>query len=206
MRKTPRIVSLATALAALGVPAAAVPTADAENLDGGQFAPEAGSGTQVETEIRLMEDGELMSFTVHRISDGLMFPQHGSHSSHSSHASHASSSPGGGGSYWPNPSYSPPVYAPPVYAPPVYAPPPVVPPPVVPPPESTTSPAPVPASDPRPLACRRASNGYGMNEIASELQQAFGMPENEAVNMARQALTAVLAGGHYCDGYLGDHQ
>jgi hypothetical protein len=67
-------------------------------------------------------------------------------------------------------------------------------------------PTPAPASDPKYLACTRASSGFGVNDIASELEQVFGMPENDAVNMAQQALTAVFGGGHYCDGYLGDHQ
>jgi hypothetical protein len=74
------------------------------------------------------------------------------------------------------------------------------------PPAATTTPTPAPASDPAYLACTRASNGFGVNDIASELAQVFGMAENDAINIAQQALTAVLAGGHYCDGYLGDHQ
>jgi hypothetical protein len=135
---------------------------------------------------------ELMSFTVHQISDTLMFPQHSSHSSHASHASHASSSPGS----WPNPPNLPsgPDMPYPTYAPPTMA-----------PPAATTTPTPAPAADPAYLACTRASNGFGVNDIASELAQVFGMAENDAVNIAQQALTAVLAGGHYCDGYLGDH-
>ena len=80
-----------------------------------------------------------------------------------------------------------------------------MPPPVVPPPAPapTTAPPPASASDPAYLACTRASNGFGVNEIASELQQVYGIAENEAVNIAQQALTAVLAGGHFCDAYLG---
>jgi len=130
-----------------------------------------------------------------------MFPQHSSHSSHASHASHASSSPGYGlpdapslpyVPYVPNAPYVPnPVYAPPVVAPPVVAPP-------SPPSES--------ASDPKAVACTGASNGLGVNDIASQLEQLFGMSENDAVNMSTQALTAVLTGGHYCDGYLGNHE
>jgi hypothetical protein len=139
MRETPKIVSLATALAALGAPAAASPIADAADSDGAHIATEAEEGVQEEAEISLPGDVELMSFTVHRASDGMLFPQHqshsshASHSSHSSHVSHASSSPGYGGPYVPNPIYTPPVVAPPVVAPPVVPP---------------TSPPPAPASDP----------------------------------------------------------
>jgi hypothetical protein len=201
MRKSPRIVSLAAALTALGAPVAAPPTADASDSDGDQLATKVGSGIQVETEIRLMDDGELMSFTVHRMSNGLMFPQHGSHSSHSSHSSHvshASSSGGyGGGGYgvpnWPNP-YVPPVYVPP----PVYAPPPAAPPPAATPPPAGTA-------DPIQHACTQASNGLGVNEIVSELGQFFGLPQNEAMNIATRALTSVLTGDDYCDAYLEDN-
>ena len=35
-------------------------------------------------------------------------------------------------------------------------------------------------------------------------EQVYGIAANEAVNIAQQALASVLAGGHYCDGYLGD--
>lgn len=200
MRRPPKIVSLASALAALGVPAAAPPAADAAETTGDQSGREIESGTPVETQVRLMDDGELMRFTVHRVGDNMMFPQHGSHSSHSSHASHASSSTGGGGSYWPNPVYVP---SPPVYAPaPIYAPPAVVAPPV----ESSTAPPPEPTADPKYVACTRAFNGVGATDIASELQQNFGMSVSEAQDMAEQALTAKFAGTHYCDGYLGDHE
>ena len=77
------------------------------------------------------------------------------------------------------------------------------------PPRRRTVPAPAPAtppgsaSDPAYLACTRASNGFGVNEIASELEQLYGIPANEAVSIAQQALASVLAGGHYCDAYLG---
>lgn len=202
MRRTPKIVSLASALAALGVPAAAPPAADAAESSGDQSGREIEAGTPVETRIRLMGDGELMRFTVHRVGDNLMFPQHGSHSSHSSHASHASSSTGGGGSYWPNPVYVPA----PVYAPPVYVPPPVVAPPVAPPTESTTTPPSESTSDPRYLACARAFNGVGANDIANELQQVYAMSGTDAQDMAEQALTAKFSGTHYCDGYVGDHE
>jgi hypothetical protein len=43
----------------------------------------------------------------------------------------------------------------------------------------------------------------GVNDIASELQRTFGIAAQDAVNVAAQALTAVLTGGHYCDGSHG---
>jgi hypothetical protein len=132
-----------------------------------------------------------MSFTVHQISDTLMFPQHSSHSSHASHASHVSGGIPGG---WPDPPNLPSVPYP-TYAPPTAAQ----------PPASTTSPPPA-SSDPKYVACTGASNGLGVNDIASQLEQLFGMSENDAANMSTQALTAVLTGGHYCDGYLGNHE
>ncbi|MDQ1584228.1 MAG: hypothetical protein QOF36_2282, partial [Microbacteriaceae bacterium] len=151
----------------------------------------------LETEIRHTGGGEFMRFTVHRISDNLMFPQHGSHSSHSSHSSHASHVSGGLPGGWPDPPNLPSLPDPyPTYVPPTYTQ----------PPASTTSPAPASAADPKYIACTGASNGLGVNDIVSQLEQLFGMPQNDAVDMATQALTAVLAGGHYCDGYLGDHQ
>lgn len=198
MRETPKIMSLATAIASLATPAAALPIADAANSDGAQVAREADDGIQTEAEASLPGDVELMSFTVHRASDGLMFPQHGSHSSHSSHsshASHASSSPGFGGPnvpYVPNPVYVPPVYAPPVVAPPITPAPTTSP---------TTAPPPAYGTDIAYVACTRASNGFGMNDIASELQQVYGVAAVEAANIAKQALASVLGAGPYCDGY-----
>jgi hypothetical protein len=200
VRETAKILNLASALAALVAPAAAAPPiADAAGSDGAQIATETEQGIQAKAETELPGDTELMSFTVHRTSDGMLFPQHqshSSHSSHSSHVSHASSSPGSGGGYWPNPIYTPPIYGPPVVAPPP-----------LPPPAATTSPTTAPpaaAADPMYLACTRASNGFGVNDIASELGQVFGMPESEAVSVAQQALASVLVGGPPCDAYLGD--
>jgi hypothetical protein len=42
-----------------------------------------------------------------------------------------------------------------------------------------------------------------MNDIANELQQVFGLAADQAVSFAQQALAAVVAGGHFCDPYLG---
>lgn len=201
MRETAKILNLASALAALVAPAAAPPIANATDSDGAHLATasEANEQTEAEAEDSLPVDAELMSFTVHQTSDGMLFPQHqshSSHSSHSSHVSHASSSPGTGGPYYP-PIYAPPIYAPPIYQPPAAAPPTA---PLAP----TTAPPPASVSDPMRHACTRASNGLGVNDIVSELQQFFGLPENEAVNIATQALNSVLIGGQPCDAYLGE--
>jgi hypothetical protein len=199
MRNPAKILNLASALAALATPAAAPPIADAVDSDGTSIAMEAEKGIKAEADISLPGDVELMSFTVHQTSDGMMFPQHGSHSSHSSHSSHvshASSSPGFGGPYVPlvpSPGYPPPVVAPSVVAPALVA-----------PPAATTTPPPASASDITYFACTWASNGLGVNQIASELQQRYGISANEAVNIAKQALASVLGEGHYCDGYLGE--
>jgi hypothetical protein len=196
MRKPAKILKLASALAALAAPAAAPPIADAAASDGAQIATETEEGVQAEAETSLPGDAELMSFTVHQTSDGMMFPQHQSHSSHASHVSHASSSiPGGGGPDWPVPN---PIPAPaPV---PIPAPAPVPIPAPAPAPRTTP---PASGSDPAYLACTRALNGLGVNQIAGELQQVYGIAANDAVSIAQQALTSVLAGGHYCDAYLG---
>jgi hypothetical protein len=171
VREPIKIVSLASALAALSAPtAAATPIADAAHSDGAQIPTQTEEGIQAETDTRLPADAELMSFTVRGTSDGRMFPQHGSHASHASHASHVSSSPGVG----PDPGVGSDVPVPAV---------------------PTTS---LPA-----YACSRASNGLGVNQIASELEQLYGLSVNDAVNIAQQALASVLAGGHYCDGYHG---
>jgi len=196
MRKPPRLLGLATALAALGVPAAAAPTADSADSDGAQIHTEAEKGIQAKAKIRPPGDVELMSFTVHPGGDGIpAHSSHSSHSSHASHASHASSSPGIGLPYVPDPIYVPPIAPAPIYAPPV-----------VQSPAPTNSPPSGSTVDPRYVACTGASNGLGVNDIASQLSQGFGMSGSDAVSMAQQALTAVLTGGHYCDGYLGNHE
>jgi hypothetical protein len=202
MRKPGKFLSLASALAALAAP----PVAHAVGTDGAQpFTETEEDETQAQAETKIQVGTELMSFTVHQISDSLMFPQHSSHSSHASHASHASSSPGFGVPDAPSLPYVPNLPSAPYVPNPVYAPP-VAAPPVVPPPAQTTTPPAGYVSDPRYIACTGASTGVGVKDIASELEQTFGMAVNDAVNMATQALTAVLAGGHYCDGYLGGHE
>lgn len=202
MRESARIVSLATALAALATPAAMPPDANASDSETSRTAPEAEDGISAQAEIGVPNEADLMSFTVQQGSDGMLFPQHGSHSSHASHASHASSSPGGGYGVPDLPSAP---YVP--YVP--YVPNPVGVPSYVTPPAATTSPATTPppatAADPKAVACTRASNGVGMIDIASELAQAFSLPDADAVYMAQQALIAVSGGNHYCDGYLGGH-
>ncbi|MEE6177851.1 His-Xaa-Ser repeat protein HxsA2 [Mycobacterium sp. 050134] len=95
MRKTTKVVNLATALGALAVPAAAPEVANATNSDDEARIAEASktnAETETKAEVKLPRGEDLMSFTVHQNSDGMMVPQHESHYSHSSHASHASSS------------------------------------------------------------------------------------------------------------------
>ena len=167
--------------------------------------PAAGTDESgAESEVSFPGEVELMGFTVHQGSGGIMFPQHSSHSSHSSHASHAShasSSPGGS---WgvPNIPYVPDVPSP--YIPPVYVPPAVTAPAVVPPASTSPTAEPAPAQDVdlAYIACTRALNGYGVNDISRELQ-GYGLAAGEATSMATQALTAVLGGGHFCDSYHG---
>ena len=189
MRRPAKILNLASALAALAAPAAAPANADAADSDGAHITTAPGERTHAESERSRPGDAEFMSFTVHHSSDGTLFPQHSSHSSHSSHVSHASSSPGFGVPDTPDAPYVP--YVPPVYPPPVVAPPVTrrrLFPPNYAPPGQTTS----PASDITTFACIQASNGLGVNEIASELERLYGVPADEAVNIAKQALASVL--------------
>ncbi|MGX9789745.1 hypothetical protein [Mycobacterium sp. MMS18-G62] len=196
MGEPAKILNLASALAALVAPTpAAPPIANAADPDGAQLAAATNEEIEAKAETDVSHDAELMSFTVHQSSDGMLFPQHQSHSSHASHVSHASSSiPGTWGvPDAPNlPNLPNPVYPAPAPVP-------------------VPAPAPVPAltgppasgSDPAALACARAANGLGVNQIAGELQQVYGLDTNGAVSIAQQALAAVLAGGHFCDAYLG---
>ncbi|MFB7724688.1 His-Xaa-Ser repeat protein HxsA2 [Nocardia sp. NPDC056100] len=175
MRETPKIVSLTAALAALAIPTAAQAIAEA-SVSTGTDEPRvtaAREEARPERQVALPNDVELMSFTTHRTSDGKLFAQHGSHSSHSSHsshASHASSSPGLGGPNVP------------------YIPPPAVTTPAAPPPTTTPPTSAQPAPDPFPLACTRAKEGLGLNEIARELQEVFGLAAPEAEDLAQRAL------------------
>ncbi len=188
MRETPKIVSLATALAALATPAAAPPIVDSDGNDG-PIAVEPQEGSRAEDQVRVERNLELMSFTVHRTADGMLFPQHSSHSSHSSHASHAShasSSPGFGVPSLPDPGYAPPVYPPPVVAPPA----------------ATTAPGPAASGvDIAYIACARASAGFGVTDISSELVSVYGVAGDDAVSIAKQALASVLGSGQFCDAY-----
>lgn len=189
MRETPKIVSLATALAALATPAAAPPVVGAADADDDLVAAEPREAIRAEARASVQSNLELMSFTVHQTSDGRLFPQHtshSSHSSHSSHASHASSSPGFGVPSMPNPVYAPPVYAPPVVAPPA----------------ATTAPGPAASGvDIAYIACTRASAGFGVTDISSELVSVYGVAGDDAVSIAKQALASVLGSGHFCDAY-----
>ncbi len=201
MRDTPKIVSLATALAALATPTAAPMISEAQDSDDNQVASKPREAIRAEARVAMQSNLELMSFTVHQTADGMLFPQHSSHSSHSSHASHASSSPGFGGPSLPDPVYAPPVYAPPLYTPPVVAPP-VYAPPVVAPPAATTAPGPAATGvDIAYIACTRASAGFGVTDISSELVSVYGVAGDDAVSIAKQALASVLGSGHFCDAY-----
>jgi hypothetical protein len=85
-------VNLATALGALAASTAAPAVANTAKSDEGRIAEDLTTRGESETkaEAKLSRGAELMSFTVHRNSDGMMVPQHGSHASHSSHSSHVS--------------------------------------------------------------------------------------------------------------------
>lgn len=200
MRDAPKIVSLATALAALATPVAALPVSDAAtDSDEAQLATENGGEFNVEPRGGLSGEVELMSFTVHQASDGTLFPQHGSHSSHSSHSSHVSHSSGGshishmsGGVPSPYlPAQDPyPTYAPPTYAPPTTT--------------TTTTPVPGASSDIVRYACTQASNGLGVNQIVSGLQELYAVSASDAVSIATQAWASVRGQGTFCDGYLGN--
>jgi hypothetical protein len=92
VRKSMKVVNLATALGALAASAAAPAVADTAKSDEARIAENLTTNGESETkaEAKLPRGEELMSFTVHRNSDGMMVPQHGSHASHSSHSSHVS--------------------------------------------------------------------------------------------------------------------
>jgi hypothetical protein len=177
MRNTPKIVSLATALAALATPAAVPAVADAADLEGTPLASEPEAGTPVNIESSAPKRVELMSFTVFQTSDGEMFPQHGSHVSHASHVS------GIGIPNVPDTPNLPSLGGFPTGG-------------------STGAPATTaaPAADPVATACARASAGYGVNQIVSELESTFGLSASDAQSIAKQALSASLNGGTYCSG------
>lgn len=187
MRETVKILNLATALAAVAAPAATPPAADTAEAPRADISAEMEDGIQPSPEISLPGELELMSFTVQQTSDGVIFPQHSSHSSHASHASHMSGGIPGG---WPDSPDPPNLPSLPDGPSATY------------PPQSVPPTAPVASTDPAYLACTRASSGLGVNQIASELEQ-LGVPDAQAVNIAKQALAAVLDGGHFCDPYLG---
>ena len=87
MRKTTKILNLATALSALVVAAVAPEIANATNSDEADIAEASEPRAEKNTEIKLLRREDLIGFTVHQNSDGMMVPQHGSHASHASHAS-----------------------------------------------------------------------------------------------------------------------
>ncbi|OBJ10803.1 hypothetical protein [Mycobacterium sp. 1465703.0] len=89
MRKTTRIVNLATALGALAVPAVAPEIVNSDESDEAHIAQasETRGEVEVKAETKLPGNEGLLSFTVHQNPDGMMVPQHGSHASHASHSS-----------------------------------------------------------------------------------------------------------------------
>lgn len=205
MRESRKMVSLASALAALGVPVVMPSNAGAVDADAAPLAAGVENGLRAEVGPSPVHEVELMSFTVHQTADGIPFPQHSSHSSHVSHSSHSSSSPGYGVPDWPsapdvpNTPYIPSTpyipNAPDVPEPgtgPGYG-----------PPAATTAPPVANTADPVAVACARAGAGLGLNDIANELQRTFALGANDAASIARQALTAVLTGGSYCYGTRG---
>lgn len=85
MRKSTKVVNLATALGALAASAAAPATANIAKSDEARIADEATIKDESKTkaEAKLSRGEELMSFTVRRSSDGVIAPQHSSHASSS---------------------------------------------------------------------------------------------------------------------------
>jgi hypothetical protein len=90
MRKTIKILNLATALGALVAPAVAPQIANATNSDEADIAKASEPKAETKAEINPPRSEDLMSFTVHQNSDGIVMAQHESHLSHASHESHAS--------------------------------------------------------------------------------------------------------------------
>jgi hypothetical protein len=88
MRRTTKIVNLATALGALVSPGLAPESANAARLDEGHPA----GASDAKERISRPRGEDLMTFTVHTNSDGTAATQasHESHASHASHASHVS--------------------------------------------------------------------------------------------------------------------
>lgn len=78
MRKTTKVLNLATALSALAAPATAPAVANAAESDDARIAEAAASdvGTETKAELESSRGGALMSFTVDQKSDGMMVPQH----------------------------------------------------------------------------------------------------------------------------------
>ena len=89
MPKTPKILSLAAAVAALGTPVALSTGAAAKTADKGDVATQPKQSGEPNTLLSVGHD--LLGFTVSHSADGILLVDHFSHSSHSSHASHFSS-------------------------------------------------------------------------------------------------------------------
>ena len=90
--KTPRIISLAAALAALtGTTAVVSDPADAKTTEPSAADPTDGTKAIGLTPNRIVSVGEdLLGFIVSKAADGTVVADHTSHYSHSSHSSHHS--------------------------------------------------------------------------------------------------------------------
>jgi hypothetical protein len=179
MRKPAKIVSLASALAALAAPAGAPPLTGAADSDRNQLAIGAGEGMETKAETGPPVRVELMSFTVVQTSDGEMFPQHVSHASHASHVSGIGipDGPDLPSPSWPIPSGGGS--------------------------SGGSAATAAPTADPVATACARATAGYGVKDIVTELEQSFSLSASDAQSIAKQALSASLNGGPYCAGSRG---
>jgi len=91
--KSPKIMSLAAALAALTATAAVISSpADATTASPREStAPDAGQTSDLVPNQIVSGGKDLLGFIVTKAADGTVLAQHVSHVSHSSHSSHASS-------------------------------------------------------------------------------------------------------------------
>jgi hypothetical protein len=94
MRKPIKLVSLATALAALSGVAGLVATPMDANANTGDLADNltAQQATDAQPNVLIPVGDDLLGVTITKKADGTVVADHYSHSSHSSHSSHFSSS------------------------------------------------------------------------------------------------------------------
>lgn len=86
--KTSKLVRLSAAIAALGVPAAVMPSLAAAAVEGA-ISP---TSERDPTTIQIPVGADLMNFVIGAGQDGTIVADHSSHASHASHASHSSHS------------------------------------------------------------------------------------------------------------------